>query len=160
SPDPADPSSAQKLNQWASNKTFERWGRKVDKQEFVTVPTSYKVSDILTYRDETGSTNTGVSQVTMVTCKAYYYWSQRGEWPCFLVGGYWSLADPAYEAPRVHKLSETQADQWVQDPIKAVNDFSNWSTPVILFKDYVQLFLARVKGDHVPTRLLSYEDYL
>jgi hypothetical protein len=127
SPDPMDPSSAQRLNDWAMRRNKSKSVKSVGlKSEMVRVPASYRLIRIFTFR-MTSDFNVGISTSSTTGCLVYYQWGVSNRSPfCYLFHGYWRDGAFANEAPFMYELPPQITEQWLIDPREALDTVQDW----------------------------------
>lgn len=134
-----DPSTTGLLNDTATAMADDLFGGSNGFSEEVKrrVPANYKVTEILTLRDTSGSVELGVAGVQISSCNVSYKWGVRQR-PCLLIHGYWRKGAAINDDPEVMRLSDSQADMWLGDPFKALKSLDDWNLQRLSYKDYTQ----------------------
>jgi hypothetical protein len=98
-------------------------------------PETNQVVKISTFREE-AETNLGIATTTIVGCVVRYEWGVR-KGPCLLIDGQWRGGAFKHNDPFVYKLTNAQADLWVNDPYTAFNSLRGWNLDRYSYDDYL-----------------------
>ena len=130
-----DPPGAVALNDLSMNLAQSMWGGNTFMKEVKRrVPATYKVIEVLALRNSNGS-ELGIAAVSITSCQVAYKWGMRTK-PCLLINGYWRTGPYVNSDPTVYRMSDDQADMWVDTPFKALKSLDDWNLPALSYDDY------------------------
>jgi hypothetical protein len=132
-----DQPSTERLNKWANDIVREKWvyGKHLSEDKKSWEPETNQVVKISTFRQDQ-DTNYGIATNTIVGCVVRYEWGVR-KGPCLLIHGQWRAGAFKNNSPFVYKLTNAQADLWVNDPYKALNSLRDWDLVRYSYDDYL-----------------------
>jgi hypothetical protein len=95
------------------------------------------VRQIFLWPDTSGSVDLGISKVDVLRCHIDYEWGKRRLPHCILVNRFDNRAAFQNRDPVISLLTEAQTAQFLNDPLGALEDLSDWEMPYVKYSDYL-----------------------